>query len=146
MPAIALGLYVVSAIALFAFVVLDQLYFYLLEQESVVAGSAQLLSEVADFLLQFTGIALLMAFAATALIWQVKRARLLVLASAAIGLIVPIAAAALLAAFGPDVWAYLNETGLGAAIRFALHGVAASLAIWSWLEFRALRMIDTEVY
>ena len=146
MPATALGLYVIAAIVLFAFVVLDQLYFYLLEQELVVVGSTQLLSEVADFLLQFTGIAILIAFAATILIWQVKRARLLLLASASVGLIVPIAATVLLSAFGPDIWTFLDETGIGAIIRFALHGVAAALAIWSWLDFRSMRFVEAEIY
>lgn len=103
----------------------------------MVDGSTGLLSEVADFLLQFTGLSILMAFAAALLIGQAKRARLLLLASAFVGLIVPIAAAALLAAFRPDIWAYLNQTGVGAIVRFSLHGVAASLAVWSWLDLRA---------
>jgi DNA-binding XRE family transcriptional regulator len=132
---ILVGLYALSVIILFGFVVLDQVYFLLIEQEVVVTGSARAMAEVADFLLQFTVLVVLLGVAAAFFIRRARRARFLFLASAVIGMLLPIAVVVTFGAVFPDVGAVIERNGIGPVIRFTLHAAAAALAVWCWLEF-----------
>lgn len=136
-PSIVLGLYVVAVVLLFGFVTLDQIYAFLISENLAVVNSNGILSEVADFLLQFTGIAVLLAIAAMSLIWPARRARILLFASVFLGLILPLVVVAAIGGFAPQVWDFLDQSRLGAVMRLTIHAVAVGFAVWCWLDFRS---------
>lgn len=136
---IVLGFYVLSAIALFGFVVLDQSYSYLIGIEIAAGVASPVLSEVADLLLLFTMLSIILAAGAISLIWNDKRVRLLLSASCFSGLILPIVILITLTNLAPGFWAYLDESGSGALVRFVAHAFAAVLALWGWFAYSRSR-------
>jgi hypothetical protein len=123
------GLYALSALLLLGFVMLDQLYARALGASA--AGSAAL-SEIADFLLLFSGVSLLLALCSFAAVRPGTRCRRLLVASVFAGVILPPAFLAGLTVASPAATAALAASGAGAALRLAFHVSSAMLAVWAW--------------
>jgi transcriptional regulator with XRE-family HTH domain len=130
-----IGLYAFAAALSFGFVILDQIYAYLIENQIAASDSAFVFSEVADFLLQFSLLVTLVACIALAAAWAYPRVRNLLLASILIGSLAPILLVWLINVFLPGVWGALESSNTGALLRFSLYGLASGFASWAWLAY-----------
>jgi transcriptional regulator with XRE-family HTH domain len=130
-----IGLYAFAAALSFGFVILDQVYAYLIDHRIAAADSAFVFSEVADFLLQFSLLVTLVAFIALVAAWAYPRVRNLLLVSILIGSLAPILLVLLTNVFLPGVWVALESSNTGPLLRFSIFGLAAGLACWAWLIY-----------
>ena len=78
--AILVGLYAFTVALSLGFVILDQIYAYLINNQIASADSAFMFSEVSDFLLQFGFLSTLIAIGAIYVVWKQKTVRHLFLA------------------------------------------------------------------
>lgn len=129
------GLYALSAVLLFGFVVLDQIYARVMAEHALAGGRAAVFSEVADFLLQFTLLATLIAIGAIAAAWRQQKTQWLLAASVLSGSVLPALFLAGIGAFAPGALAALDGTGAGPVIRFVTCALSAVFGVWGWLAY-----------
>ncbi len=140
--AILVGLYAFTVALSLGFVILDQMYAYLINNQIASADSAFVFSEVADFLLQFGFFSTLIAIGAIYVVWKHKWVRLLIIASILVGSAFPTLFILILNGFFPEVWNAMSENSSGALVRFSAQALAAVFALWGWITYSRSRQLS----
>lgn len=132
-PRALAGLYALSAILLFAFVIADQLYARSIDAQGLTTRTMLVFSEVADFLLVLTFVSLSIAVGAICVVWRHAWSRWLLVASVVVGVVWPSALVVIGNSILPGLWSALHESGAGPVLRFAGQGIAAAFALWGFV-------------
>ena len=140
--AILVGLYAFTVALSLGFVILDQIYAYLINNQIASADSAFMFSEVSDFLLQFGFLSTLIAIGAIYVVWKQKTVRLLFLASILVGIAFPALYALIVNNFFPEVWNVMSENSFHTIVRLSAHALAAVFALWGWIAFSRSRQLS----
>jgi len=133
--AFVVGVYALSAVLHFGFVVLDQVYARLVLGNGLSGEEAATFSGVADFLLQFAALTTLLALGAIALAWQQEKARWLLIASVASGVLLPLIIVVALNLVAPGGFASFESQVAGPLLRLAIFALSAGLAVWGWIAY-----------
>lgn len=133
--AILVGLYVFTVALSLGFVILDQIYAYLINNQIASADSAFMFSEVSDFLLQFGFLSTLIAIGAIYVVWKQKTVRHLFLASILVGIAFPALVGLTVNNFFPEIWNVLGENSSATIVRLSAQALATVFALWGWIAF-----------